>query len=334
MLTYNWSFTDYPTKNKYKVFGCFVCGGGSTMGYKLAGFNHLGGVEIDPTIAEVYKKNHNPKYFYNQDIRDFNCKTELPPELLDLDLLDGSPPCSSFSMAGAREKSWGKKKQFAEGQVHQVLDDLVFEYVKTIGKLKPKVFLLENVTGILKGNAVQYSKKIVSNLKELGYNTQVFQLNAASMGVPQKRERVFFIGHKKEFTLPPLKLVFNEKPITYKEIEIDQNSRPISSVKLPYWKIAKPGTSLSSVHPKGHFFNDIKVSPDQPLNTIASCQDYVYHYSTPRKLCTKEILRASSFPRDFNFLSKKPNFIMGMSVPPLMIARIAEQIKVKWLDVL
>lgn len=128
------------------------------MGYKLAGFEHLGGVEIDEKVADVYKLNHSPKYLFVEDIRLFNKRNDLPKELFELDILDGSPPCSTFSMAGSREKAWGKKKQFREGQAVQILDDLVFEYVRTIDKLKPKVCLLENVRGIIQGNAKAYSK--------------------------------------------------------------------------------------------------------------------------------------------------------------------------------
>jgi DNA (cytosine-5)-methyltransferase 1 len=59
---YKWYLKDgYPESNGLNVFGTFICGGGSTMGYKLAGFNHLGGVEIDPKIADVYRTNHKPQ---------------------------------------------------------------------------------------------------------------------------------------------------------------------------------------------------------------------------------------------------------------------------------
>ena len=75
------------------------------MGYKLAGYEHLGGVEIDPKIADVYRENHKSKYLYVEDIRLFNKRNDLPAELFSLDLLDGSPPCSTFSMAGSREKA-------------------------------------------------------------------------------------------------------------------------------------------------------------------------------------------------------------------------------------
>ena len=212
---YKWFLKDgYPAKgiekHGKKVFGTFICGGGSTMGYKLAGFDHLGGVEFDPKIAKVYNENHSPKYLFTEDIRVFNQRKDIPQELFNLDLLDGSPPCSSFSMAGNRDKDWGKKKQFREGQAFQRLDDLVFEYIDTIKLLQPKVALLENVKGLIIGNAKAYAKNMKIAFENAGYNVQVFLLNAASMGVPQKRERVFFIGLRKDFKLPKLELNFNE----------------------------------------------------------------------------------------------------------------------------
>ena len=99
---YNWNLKDAVfTKDKGKVFSCFACGGGSTMGYKLAGFDVLGCNEIDPKMIEAYKANHNPKYAYLEPIQAFKLRTDLPDELYNLDILDGSPPCSSFSIAKA-----------------------------------------------------------------------------------------------------------------------------------------------------------------------------------------------------------------------------------------
>src|SRR5574344_2236379 len=82
---WKWSFKDYPPKNGLKVFSCFSCGGGSTMGYKLAGCDVIGNVEIDEKMNELYKLNHNPKYNYCMDIRDFNNipNEELPEELFN-----------------------------------------------------------------------------------------------------------------------------------------------------------------------------------------------------------------------------------------------------------
>src|SRR5690606_11009646 len=102
-LHYNWTLKDAVfSKDKGKVFSCFACGGGSTMGYKLAGFDVIGANDIDPKMAEVYTTNHNHKYYFLESIVDFANRKSFPNELYNLDILDGSPPCSSFSMAGAR----------------------------------------------------------------------------------------------------------------------------------------------------------------------------------------------------------------------------------------
>jgi len=340
LFPYKWYLKDgYPsvniTKNSYNVFGTFICGGGSTMGYKLAGFNHLGGVEIDPPIADIYKTNHSPKHLYNIDIREFNKLTDLPNELFNLDILDGSPPCSTFSMAGSREKAWGKEKQFREGQAVQTLDDLVFVFCDTIIKLQPKVFLLENVKGIIQGNAKVYSKNIVKKMTDAGYNVQVFCLNAASMGVPQKRERVFFIGHKKEYNLPKLKLEFNETPITFGEIENNCNSvgKLLSDTYRLLWEKTIKGKSLSEAHEKGSFFNSIKLNETQVSCTITSTSGgRVMHPKVPNDISVNAIQLIGTYPLDYNFKNIEPKYLIGMSVPPVMTAQIANQIKLQWLD--
>lgn len=334
---YKWNLADgYPAKgikkNGLKVFGTFICGGGSTMGYKLAGFEHIGGVEIDPKVADVYKTNHNPKYLFTEDLRLFNERADLPKELFNLDILDGSPPCSSFSMAGSREKAWGKEKVFREGQAKQVLDDLVFVYCETIKKLKPKVFILENVKGIIQGNAKTYAKKIVQTMEEAGYQVQVFLLNAASMGVPQKRERVFFIGSKKEFHFPRLKMEFKESSILFKEIDcgilLKFEHKP-RNCDLPYLDLCKQGNSISSIHPKNHFFNSIKLNSQSVVPTVASGST-LYHPKQKRQLENIELKQIGSYPLDYNFKSIEPKYLIGMSVPPVMTAQIANQIYEQW----
>lgn len=341
LFPYKWFLKDgYPSaniqKNEYNVFGTFICGGGSTMGYKLAGFNHLGGVEIDPPIADVYKTNHKPKHLYNLDIREFNKLENLPTELFNLDILDGSPPCSTFSMAGSREKAWGKEKVFREGQAKQSLDDLVFVYCDTIIKLQPKVFLLENVKGIIQGNAKVYSKNIVKKMTDAGYNVQVFCLNAASMGVPQKRERVFFIGHKKEYNLPKLKLEFNEKAVTFGECRDEFGSNKISDErKMLLSKAIKTDTNISNINER--LFNKVSgfnagiVHDEQVKGTITSTE-LDYRYFDKMQLSKNDYCVCGTYPLDYNFKNIEPKYLIGMSVPPVMTAQIANQIKIQWLD--
>ena len=128
-FAYKWTLKDADfTKDKGKVFSCFACGGGSTMGYKLAGFDVVGCNEIDPRMNSIYVSNLHPKHNYLCDIREL-VKMDLPEELYNLDILDGSPPCSTFSMAGVncgREKSWGKMKKFREGASRTSFRHLVF----------------------------------------------------------------------------------------------------------------------------------------------------------------------------------------------------------------
>ena len=155
-----WHLNEYPKSNGLKVFSCFSCAGGSTMGYKLSGCEVVGCCEIDKRVNKVYVKNHNPKYNYLEDLRDFNRREDLPSELYDLDILDGSPPCTPFSLSGDREECWGVNKEFREGQKVQVLDELPFVFLETVGKLKPKVVIMENVMGLLQGNAYDRRPKL------------------------------------------------------------------------------------------------------------------------------------------------------------------------------
>jgi DNA (cytosine-5)-methyltransferase 1 len=340
LFPYKWYLKDgYPSKNiqpnNYNVFGTFICGGGSTMGYKLAGFNHLGGVEIDPPIADIYKTNHNPKYLYLEDIRKFVKRSDIPEELYNLDLLDGSPPCSSFSMAGNREKDWGKSKVFKEGQAQQVLDDLFFEYIELAKKLQPKIVLAENVKGLIQGNAKLYVKRIFKAFDEAGYNVQLFLLNAASMGVPQKRERVFFICQRKDLHLPKLKLDFNEDAIPFKFVDEGKVKRkPIRDGIKDYYKITPMGKCVSSVHPKGMYFGTYKQHPEIVSNTCIadSGGGIMLHPNEDGYLTDNEYKIIGTYPLDYNFKKVEPKYLIGMSVPPVMTAQIANQIKIQWLD--
>jgi DNA (cytosine-5)-methyltransferase 1 len=238
-------------------------------------------------------------------------------------------------MAGSREKAWGKSKQFREGQAMQTLDDLVFVYCDTIIKLQPKVFLLENVKGIIQGNAKVYSKQIVEKMTKAGYKVQVFCLNAASMGVPQKRERVFFVGHKKEFAFPVLKLAFNENIVPFKFVdEGNVQRKPIRDGIKDYYKITPMGKCVSSVHPKGMYFGTYKQHPEMVSNTCIadSGGGIMLHHQLDGYLTDNEYKVIGTYPLDYNFINLEPKYLIGMSVPPVMTAQIAHQIWLQWLS--
>ena len=348
---YNWTLKDAVfTKDKGKVFSCFACGGGSTMGYKIAGFDVLGCNEIDPKMIEAYKVNHNPKYAYLEPIQTFKLRKDLPKELYELDILDGSPPCSSFSMAGNREKDWGKDKVFREGQAMQVLDTLFFDFIDLAKELKPKVVIAENVKGLLMGNAKSYVIAIYKAFDEAGYTCQHFLLDASKMGVPQRRERVFFIALRKDLSeqfmeqkdmftyLPKLDMNFNEKEIPFKEIDCGKNADPMYAVPPSYLELynkVKTGDNFATVHPKGHLFGGYKINPNNALNTFTphdKSRSGAFHYQTCRTLTKKEIMLCSSFPLDYTPNPLNISYACGMSVPPVMTANIASNIYDQWLS--
>ncbi len=314
-----------------KVFGTFVCGGGSTMGYKLAGFNHLGGVEFTEHYSKVYQKNHNPKHFYIEDIRAFNKRTDLPAELYELDLLDGSPPCAAFSTAGAREKNWGKVKEY-EG-MQQVKDDLVYVYCDTIEKLMPKVFLLENVSGLMKGNAKSYLRKIVTRMSK-SYNVQVFLLYAASMGIPQIRNRLFIIGHKKELNLPKLELNFECKQLGF---EVTRKYWGLAGKSIAHLAIGREWDKTEIGGKSKKFFSLMKPNPQKPCFTITEsasgdCVASVVHPIVKRKLNLEEVRMLCTFPKDYDFMDVNGVSVMGRSVLPVMMANISYQIYLQWFN--
>jgi DNA (cytosine-5)-methyltransferase 1 len=240
-------------------------------------------------------------------------------------------------MAGNREKDWGKKKVFKEGQAEQVLDDLFFEYIALAKKLQPKIVLAENVKGLIQGNAKLYVKKIFKAFDEAGYNVQLFLLNAASMGVPQKRERVFFICQRKDLNLPKLKLEFSEDAIPFGVVKTKENQYPISENMKRYWdnKIISD-IDLANVAGRldnrpNSFFNHKLLKDNEVSNTITS-SDLCTLYSEPRYRNDKEVQMCGTYPLDYDFQDVEPKYLIGMSVPPVMTAQIANQIKIQWLD--
>ena len=341
MAEYEWYLSDLNKvkKNDYKVFSCFSCGGGSSLGYKLAGFNVIGNCEIDKRINNIYVKNNHPKYNYCMGIQEMNKLEEFPEELYHLDILDGSPPCSTFSMAGQREENWGKNKKFREGQASQILDDLFFEFIDLAAILKPKIVIAENVKGLIMGNAKGYVNLIVKKFNEIGYKVQLFLLNAATMGVPQKRERVFFVATRKDIQFPNLVLNFNETPIKYGEIK-DSKYKPLGKDTMIYHRWKKRVKSDSNLgdtvkrteNGKISSFNTQYLKDDRVPNTIAAGGSLPVRFDVPGYATERDIKIIQTFPQDYDFLGSNVQYICGMSVPPIMMKKISEQVKIQLLD--
>lgn len=333
---WKWSFADYPKeKNGLKVFSCFACGGGSTMGYKLAGCEVLGCCEIDPKMNEVYVKNHNPKYNYLMDIREFNALPNdvLPAELFDLDILDGSPPCTTFSMAGEREESWGKKKKFREGQKEQTLDDLSFVFIETVAKLRPKVVIMENVEGLILGEAWSYVQEIYRHLHKIGYAVHHWLLKGEHMGVPQTRHRVFFVATRVDIDVDPklLDMAFNYEPVPYGEVKMGEGVR-LRTDTQQYEMLLKAtpkdhsiGDVLERLGQKKRCFNDKIVWEHEVLCTLPA-KGNLMDGKDKTRLSKETVVNMQTFPQDYDFCGQSHYYVCGMSVPPVMIKRIVTRL--------
>lgn len=336
-FNYRWTFKDYPKeKNGYKVYSTFACGGGSTMGYKLAGYDVIGANDVDPKMKKIYLHNHKPKLYHFCDIRDL-ITGDIEPELFDLDILDGSPPCTTFSLAGKREDSWGEKRKYAEGAVIQTLDDLYFSFIRLAKRLQPKIVVSENVSGLAKGKAIVYLKNILRAFNEAGYDTQTFILNGATMGVPQRRERLFVLGKRKDLNLPKLELSFNEPPIKFGEYRAIKGlpaTKHEQSVLAQLKRGDKDiGTIVERITGKRKGFNMKITWDDEVCGTIPAAGDFI-RACDKMKFTDMDYILSSSFPTDYDFLGLRVKYVVGMSVPPLMIANIAQQIQKQWLDLI
>lgn len=199
--------------NGLTVCSLFAGAGGSCLGYRMAGYRVRWANEFIPAAQAVYRANYPDTFLDTRDIR-----TIQPQEILaaigmqpgELDVLDGSPPCASFSTAGKRAKGWGQVKAYSDTQ--QRVDDLFFEYVRLLQGLQPKVFVAENVSGLVKGVAKGYFKEILAALKGCGYVVEARLLDAQWLGVPQMRQRIIFVGVRQGLGLAP---VF-PKPLPYR----------------------------------------------------------------------------------------------------------------------
>ena len=326
---WKWTIKDgYPKQNGLKVFSCFACGGGSTMGYKLTGCEVIGCNEIDPRMNKVYVKNHHPKYNYLMDIREFNNRDDLPEELYNLDILDGSPPCTTFSIAGKREKTWGIKKKFREGQKEQTLDDLIFVFIDTVAKLKPKVAIMENVEGLMIGKAWKYVQEIYKKFHDIGYQVKHWLLKGENMGIPQKRHRVFFIATRMDFDLNNINMSFNYEPVIFGKVKAGIGGKVSDSVKKLLENATERDNKLSDINErlfnKKSRFNEMIVWDSQIAPTIHT--HGFYRANDITKFSMEDYRNCSTFPQDYDFDKEVASYICGMSVPPIMIKRIVTRL--------
>ena len=178
----------------FNVVSFFAGGGGSSCGYKLAGGDILCVNEFQQVHADAYNANFPDTPVIIDDIR--NVELQQIRQIIgdvEIDIVDGSPPCPPFSMAGSKREGWGKEKM-AYGWIQKNIEDLTFEQVRLVKTLQPKVVICENVKGLTMDYAREYLNMMLKEFENCGYIMTHKVLNAWEHGVPQKRERIFMVG--------------------------------------------------------------------------------------------------------------------------------------------
>ncbi len=194
---------------------------------------------------------------------------------------------------------------------------------------------MENVLGLMQGNAWDYAFKIYERFNSIGYSVRIVTLKAEKMGVPQMRHRLFFIATRLDFDLHLIDFNYNYVPITYGEIRRGKG-RELTPKMLEVLNEVKPGEmkmlwAWNRLYNKGSslkatYFNNVILYPYKVLPTITTNHGNMFDFEDKTLLSDESIINASTFPQDFDFCGVSVGYVCGMSVPPLMMKRIVERI--------
>ena len=359
--------------NGFNVVSTFSGTGGSCLGYRIAGYRMAGyrvlwANEFIPAAQDSYKANHPNSILDRRDIREIKPEDILTATGLsigEIDIFDGSPPCAAFSTAGKREAGWGKVKQYSDTK--QRVDDLFFEYARLIKGTQPKVFVAENVSGLIKGTAKGYFLEILKTLKECGYNVKCKVLDAQWLGVPQMRQRTIFIGVRNDLELEPV----HPKPLSYQytvrdalpwitsietangfnkhemikavaPLETVQQSRPVlvePETDISRYAIGSEWDKLKQGEQSDRFFSLVKIDPDKVSPCVQASHGNtstagITHPTEKRKFTIAELKRICAFPDDFILIGSYAQQWerLGRAVPPVMMSHIAKTIQLEILE--
>ena len=360
---------DSEKRALFNVLSTFAGGGGSSTGYRLAGAKILAVNEFVEEAQNTYRENYPDTVIVPGDIKKLTgtyLMEQAGVKVGELDILDGSPPCSAFSMAGSISHGGGnthadafnKTKQYSDIKGVENVEDLFFEFLRVAKDIKPKVIIGENVEGLTMGEAKEYFHKIQNTFEDIGYLIVANVLDSSYFGVPQSRKRCFFIGVREDvaekvginfmtmYQLYPDKNDFrttlgeaiNDVVNDDKE-ELDylfDKISPEKAVGKTLMKMPKdPDKVLTGMdyHDKGHHFNLKRSSLRKPCPTITAMGNLAgvagtCHPTEDRKFTIKELKRIMSLPEDFKLTGKhkQQSERIGRMVPPLMMKALAESV--------
>lgn len=316
--------------NAPTVISTFAGCGGSSLGYSIAGFKELLAVEWEENAAKTFKENFPHVDLYHGDIAKLSIDEILKRTNLkkgELDVFDGSPPCQGFSTAGKRVMEDDRNQLF-------------HEFVRLLEGLKPKVFVMENVSGMIKGKMKILFVEILKTLKECGYTISAKVLNMKYFNVPQSRERIIFIGVRNDLNIKPSHPQPSSlKPFTiYDAIHdlprdqqipevnhewVDESPSGRNTKTWHFANVAKQGQKYGQQQIRCYWF--------KPMPTIMKLALYLKtgncHPDETRMFSTRELARCASFPDSFRFFDGQGNARIGNSVPPLFMYAIAKHIR-------
>ena len=301
------------------------------MGYKMAGFKELLAVEWDQNAVDTFRLNFPEVPVYHGDIAKLTgaeCMRLAGVGVGKLDVFDGSPPCQGFSTAG--------KRKFDDPR-----NSLFKEYARLIQELQPRVFVMENVTGMVKGYMKQAYLTIIHTLRDCGYRAKGEVLNAMYYNVPQSRERVIIIGVRNDLGIEPTHPKPQKRPIPVR-------TAMVPCVDIPSWQMDVAnntknyavGKELLKLKEGENLYNLSRLDRNKPCPTICKrggnhvrC---LSHWTECRVMTPAELSRLASFPDEFLWIKKGRHDSdafenvwarIGNCVPPNLMRAIATHIK-------
>ena len=329
--------------NGFNAVSTFSGCGGSSLGYRMAGFRVLWASEFIEAARETYRANAAPYTILDsRDIRAVRAEDVLTATGLgvgEIDLLDGSPPCSSYSTAGAGARGWGKAKSYSGRE--QRTDDLWPEYIRLVRDLRPRTFVAENVAGMVRGVAKGVFVETLAALKACGYRVAARVLDASWLGVPQQRRRLIFVGVRDDLGIEPV----HPKPFPHQYTlrdgvpwvdRPDENPFPVEpetninkyAIGREWDRMGRAGTQSEK------YFQLVRPRLDRPVPTLTATAGQtgaagVCHPLERRKFSIAEAKRLGGFPDDFKFCGTYTEQFerVGRCVPPVMMSHIAAAVR-------
>ena len=295
--------------NNFKVLDLFAGCGGLSLGFEAQGFNVLG-YEIDTKAVETYNKNLIG-----------NCVQEklTAAKTFDnnFDVVVGGPPCQPFSVGGHQKGLDDERNGFPI-------------FFNAIEQISPKIWMFENVRGMLYSNK-WYFEEVIEKLQKLGYIIEYKLLNTVRFGVPQNRERLFVVGHRGKFIFPMAEnKIYTVGDAIGELIETTQDESKILTESMDKY-VAKYEKASACVNPRDLYLE--KPARTLTCRNIAAptgdMQRVKLADGRRRRISVREAARLQSFPDWFEFCGTETNqyYQIGNAVPPMLSYKLAKSIK-------